>query len=50
LLGKSKHLGAIRVANDLDKALAIAQVNKNHATVITTTVNPTSKGNFFTNQ
>ena len=38
-----EHLRAIRITNNLDRALAIAQIDEDHATVITATVDPATQ-------
>ena len=39
-LGLGEHLGLIRIEHDLQQALAIAQVDENHAAVIAAPVHP----------
>ena len=40
-LGLREHLGPIRIEHDLQQALAIAQIDENHAAVIAAPVYPT---------
>ena len=48
IFGDRKHLGAVRIANDLHIAFAVAQVDKNHATMVTPPVDPAAQGNGLT--
>ena len=55
LVGSIEHFRTVRVADDLNEAFAVAKVNKNHTTVVTTAMNPAIKGDglpdeFFINQ
>ena len=45
--GHVEHLGTVWVAHDLHIAFAVAQVNKNHTTVVTPAVNPAAQRNGF---
>jgi hypothetical protein len=42
-----KHLGAVGVAHHLHIAFAVAQIDKNHAAVVTAAVDPAAQGNGF---
>src|SRR5690606_5907785 len=44
-LGNLEHLGAIRIADDLCQALAVAQVDEDHPAVIAATMDPSAEGN-----
>jgi hypothetical protein len=44
VVGRRKDLGAVRIANDLNKTFAIAEVNEDHAAVVAATVGPTVEG------
>jgi hypothetical protein len=41
-----EHLGGIRIENDLQQSLPIAQIDEDHPTVIAPTMNPAGYGNF----
>ena len=49
-LCRLEHVGTIRVAHHLDIAFAVTHVHKNHAAVVTTTVDPTTQGHGFAQQ
>ena len=44
VVGRRKDLRAVRIANDLNKTFAIAEVNEDHAAVVAATVGPTCRG------
>jgi hypothetical protein len=38
----AEHVGSIRIENDLQETLSIAQIDENYTTVIATTMSPAS--------
>ena len=50
VFGNFEHLGTVWIAHHLDIALAVAQVHKDHATVVTATVDPTAQSHGLTVQ
>ena len=49
-LGRLEHLGAVRVADDLHVAFAVAQVDEDHAAVVAAAVHPAAQGHGLAQQ
>ncbi len=49
-LSRCENLGAIRIKNDLQQALTIAKINKDHAAVIPSAVDPATDRDFLSDQ
>ena len=49
-LGRLEHIGAVRVADHLDIAFAVAQVNKNHTAMVAAAVDPAAQRNGLAQQ
>ena len=49
-LGLGEHLGAVRIEHDLQQPLAVAQVDEDHAAVVTATVHPTGDADLAADQ
>ena len=47
-LCRGKALGIVRIKHDLGQTSAVAQIDKNHATVVAATMHPTKKGDSLT--
>ena len=50
VLSHLEHVRSIRIADDLDVAFAVTQVDKNHATVVTPTVDPAAQAHGLANE
>ena len=50
VFGRGEHLGAIRVADDLHVAFAVAQVDEDHAAVVAPAVHPAAQGHGLAEQ
>ena len=47
-LGRGKTRGIVRIKHDLGQTRTVAQIDKNHATMIAATMHPTKKGDCLT--
>ncbi|MNV77676.1 hypothetical protein D3C71_1711180 [compost metagenome] len=50
LFGGLEHLRAIRIANHLHQALAVSQIDEDHAAVVTPALYPAGQGHFLADQ
>ena len=50
LVGRGEDFGTVRVADDLNDALAVAKVDEDHAAVVATTMSPAEKSHGLTDE